>query len=129
MSIKYILDASALLALLKNEKGSEVVSKNLSSSAISAINLAEVATVLNKIGMQKKEIELLFKELDINTLAYDQESAIETGSIRNQTMKQGLSLGDRACLITAKIQKCTALTADKAWIKLPDKIAKIELIR
>ena len=129
MNVKYILDASALLALLNNEKCSEVVSKNLSFSAISTINLAEVATVLSKLGMPKNEIELLFKELDIHTLVYDRETAIETGAIRNLTIKQGLSLGDRACLITAKKQQCTALTADKAWMEIPDKIAKIKLIR
>ena len=123
------MDASALLALLNDEKGSDIVAKNLSSSAISTINIAEVATVLNKIGMPKDEIEALFNELDINTLSYDQPAAIETGAIRMQTMKQGLSLGDRACLITAKQQKSIALTADKLWAELPEKIVDIKLIR
>lgn len=129
VSVKYILDASALLALLQNEPGAEMVSKHLSTSAISTVNLAETASVLNKLGMPESEILDLFQEIDIVTLNYERDVAIATGGIRAATAKYGLSLGDRACLVTARRYQCTALTADKAWMAIQNNIAKIELIR
>ena len=118
MSVKYILDASSLLALLQNESGAEVVSKYLSVSAISAVNLAETASVLNKLGMPENEIFDLFKEMNIATLSYDRDVAISTGGMRSVTAKYGLSLGDRACLATARKHQCIALTADKVWLNI-----------
>ena len=56
MSNKYLLDASALLALLQDERGSEIVAQHILSSAISTVNLAEVASVLNKIGMPENVV-------------------------------------------------------------------------
>ena len=56
MSHKYLLDASALLALLQDERGSEIVAQHILSSAISTVNLAEVASVLNKIGMPENVV-------------------------------------------------------------------------
>jgi ribonuclease VapC len=128
MSTKYILDASALLALLQNEAGAKLVAEHLSASAISTVNLAETASVLNRLGMPENEIHKLFQELDIETLSYERNTAIATGGIKTATSKYGLSLGDRACLATAKEHQCVALTADKAWLSLDDKIAKIKLI-
>jgi len=129
MVINYILDASALLALLQGESGAEQVATCLSTSAISTVNLAETASVLNKLGMPENEISMLFHKMDITTLAFKQETAISTGGIRSVTSEHGLSLGDRACLITAREQGCTALTADKAWLKIRNPVAKIQFIR
>lgn len=46
-----ILNASAVLALLNQEQGFEVVAKYLSNSIISAVNFSEVIAVLGTIGM------------------------------------------------------------------------------
>ena len=130
MSNKYLLDASALLALLQDERGSEFVSQHILFSAISTINLAEVASVLNKIGMPENEIHELFNEMDLDILPFDKDAAIATGGIRNLTHKKGLSLGDRACLVTAKHLNRIALTADRAWLDFQQKIdIDIKLIR
>jgi len=43
MNNKYLLDASAILALLQKESGSEMVAQCIPCSAISSVNLAEVA--------------------------------------------------------------------------------------
>lgn len=130
MSNKYLLDASALLALLQGEQGSEMVAKNIPFSAVSTVNLAEVASVLNKIGMPESEIYELFSDIDIVILSYEKESAVATGGIRKLTQSKGLSLGDRACLATAKIHKRIALTADKVWLGFQEDIGvDVELIR
>jgi len=112
VSYKYVLDASAVLALLHDEPGAKVVSSHFAESVISTVNLAEVATVLNKAGMPESEIREVFQELDLATHVYGYDAAIATGGIRALTAPKGLSLGDRACLMTAKEKNCIALTTD-----------------
>ena len=130
MSNKYLLDASAILALLQGERGSEIVTQCLPFSAISAVNLAEAASVLNKVGMPESEIHELFNEMDLEVLPYEKDMAIATGGIRSITQKKGLSLGDRACLASAKQHKRIALTADKIWLDFQESIGvKIKFIR
>jgi len=130
MNNKYLLDASAILALLQKEPGSEMVTQCIPYSAISSVNLAEVASILNKLGMPENEIHELFDAMDIEILAYEKFTAIATGGIRSITQKTGLSLGDRACLATAKQHKRIALTADKAWLEFRQEIGvEIKFIR
>jgi PIN domain nuclease of toxin-antitoxin system len=130
MSNKYLLDASAILALLQNESGSDIVAQNMFFSAVSSVNLAEVVSVLNKVGMPENEIHALFDELDLQILPYDKGLAIATGCIRRLTQKKGLSLGDRACLATAKHLNLIALTADRAWFDFQAEMdVNIEFIR
>ncbi len=107
-----------------------IIRHGIPFSAISSVNLAEVASVLNKIGMPESEIDAIFNEIDLETLSYEKEAAIATGGIRSLTQKKRLSLGDRACLVTAKQHKRIALTADKLWLDFQQVIGvEIELIR
>jgi PIN domain nuclease of toxin-antitoxin system len=43
---EYLLDASAVLALIQNETGSDRVAGMLATAAMSAVNLAEVIAIL-----------------------------------------------------------------------------------
>ena len=43
---KVVLDASALLALIKNEPGSDIVEKLIGNIVMSSVNVSEVAAVL-----------------------------------------------------------------------------------
>ena len=52
----YVLDTSALLALLNREKGWELVEELLPQSVVSAVNLAEVVTRLVAVDMPREEI-------------------------------------------------------------------------
>jgi ribonuclease VapC len=44
--------------------------------------------------------------------------AVEVARLRSITRKQGLSLGDRACIALARRLNLPALTADTAWSRL-----------
>lgn len=46
-----VLDASALMALMLNEPGSDVVAANLDGAMISAVNLAEVGAKMLERGL------------------------------------------------------------------------------
>ena len=113
-----LLDASALLALLNQERGAEQVAARLPAAQISAVNLAEVVGKLSEAGMPEAEVRLTVGALGLQIVAFDAGMAFEAGKLRPLTRKAGLSLGDRACLATARILGQTVLTADRAWAKL-----------
>ncbi len=49
------MDALALLALIQNEKGADVVKPLLKESVMSTINVAEVLTALQRVDILPKE--------------------------------------------------------------------------
>jgi ribonuclease VapC len=124
----YVLDASALLALLNAEDGSDLVLRCLPQSIISTVNLAEVVTCLSKLGMPEGEIREALTVLGLEIVPFDQEQSFRAGLLNPYTQPLGLSLGDRVCLALAFITHATALTADRVWKDL-DIGVEINLIR
>jgi PIN domain nuclease of toxin-antitoxin system len=125
---KIILDASAILVLINNEKGKDVVEQYLNNALISTINFSEVITVTNRNGFDQDEISNLLKNIFPNIIDFNYDQALIAASLDQYTSKFGLSLGDRACLSLAKYKNCPILTADKIWKKL-DIDLDIKLIR
>lgn len=112
-----LLDASALLALVQDETGAEHVIAEINHAAISTINLTEVVTKLFEGGMSKEAIQKALTPLNLTIVPFDEEMAYEAGHLRLLTRKIGLSVGDRACLATARLRKIPVLTADRVWLK------------
>jgi len=112
---KVVLDASALLALLNDETGADLVRELLPDALISTVNLAEVATRLSLLGMAGEQIREVLTLLGLNMAPFDEEQAFLAGSFAAQTHSLGLSLGDRACLALASATGATAVTADHIW--------------
>lgn len=113
-----VIDASALLALLNDEPGADVVAEALPQGIISAVNLSEVVAKLCDAGMPEKAIHQALQPLGIEIVPFDEEQAYQAGLLRTSTQDFGISLGDRACLSLAKKLGIDALTADKAWAEL-----------
>jgi len=111
-----ILDSSALLALIYQESGSDIVAKE-KQVAISTVNFTEVVTKLIERGMSETDIQDTLAALNLTIVSYDEKMAYEAGKLRTSTRTLGLSLGDRACLATARIRGASVLTADKIWLK------------
>ncbi len=124
----YVLDASALLALLNGETGSEVVQEALTDAVVSSINFSEVVTRLALFGMPVNEIHDSLDILGLEIIPFDTTLAYATGELANTTRHLGLSISDRACLALAKKTGRTAVTADKIWSKV-NTSAVIKLIR
>lgn len=126
--IKNILDASAVLAVLNCEPGQKKVIPILAESAISSVNLTEVAAKLLEAGMDEAEARLAISVLGIGEIVdFTKDLAWEAARLRPLTKQYGLSLGDRACLALAINLKLPAVTADKEWSKL--KFCKVTVIR
>lgn len=130
-----VLDASALLALLKAERGNERVGALIQRAVIGAVNLAKVTTKLVREGVPIEVIrvwvdalEVQITALEVQITPFDQELAYATGALLPATRSKGLSLGDRACLALARQLGAWALTTDRAWAGLEIGV-EIEVIR
>ena len=130
MSELFVLDASALLCLLKGEQGAERVMAALPRAWISAVNLSEVYAKLADAGGAEARITQAVGGLHLRIEPFDDDQARRTGMLRPLTKSFGLSLGDRACLALAQQRGAIALTTDRVWGDLPDTIGvSIDVIR
>ncbi len=126
--IKNILDASAVLAVLNGEPGQKKVIPILAESAISSVNLTEVAAKLLDAGMDEAGARLAVSVLGIGEIVnFSEDMAWEAARLKPLAKQHGLSLGDRACLALSIKLKVPAITADKQWAKL--KLCRVILIR
>lgn len=125
---KIILDASALIALIYQEKGAELVANILEHAEISAVNLSEVIAYMIKNDIPAEQIITLFEDLSIPVIPFDEEQSFIAGKLIKTTTTKGLSFGDRACLSLAIQKNSQVYTADRIWETLPLDIA-IKLIR
>lgn len=67
----FVLDASALLALLLAEPGADRVKAELDGSVMTTVNLAEVVSHYAKLGAARPDIEALLRPLPIRWAAVD----------------------------------------------------------
>ncbi|MDJ0662661.1 MAG: type II toxin-antitoxin system VapC family toxin [Crocosphaera sp.] len=124
----YVLDASAILALLQKEPGHERINELLRESVISAVNLSEIITKLIEKNLLENEINLVLSYLNLDVISFNESLALSCARLRPLTRHLGLSLGDRACLGLAQQLNYTAITTDKAWGQLNIGIS-IEIVR
>ena len=112
----WVLDASALMALLHREPGMERVSDVIAvGAAISTVNLSEVVAKFADSGMPEIEIRRVLEAIRLDVAAFGAEDAFAAGLLRLSTRSAGLSFGDRACLALASRVGASVLTADRAW--------------
>ena len=126
--ISCVLDASAILAYLEEETGSREVEKLLDEAAVSAVNIAEVASKLAERGAPADRVRQTIQALGVEVIPCDEAIAYRIGDLRSSTKTLGLSLGDRACLATALQHNVRAITADRHW-KTVKAGARIHVIR
>lgn len=123
-----VLDASAVIAVLRNEAGAAQVRQSLSESNVSAVNVAEIVAKLIDYGADPDEAQQVFSILPCRVVPFDIDQALSAGTMRERVRGLGLSLGDRACLALAEAMKLPALTSDTRWTKFNSTI-EIRLIR
>jgi ribonuclease VapC len=125
---KYVLDASAVLALLNRETGQDKVAAALGDSVISAVNFCEVMGKLIDNGLSEDEARESIDLLNMEVISFDIDLAHVAAKLRARTKNLGLSLGDRSCLALGLALRQTVVTADREWATLRLGI-KIEIIR
>ena len=109
-----VLDASAILAFLQGEDGSDVVEEALSGGSLcGAANWSEAAQKVAAAGRDWSLARALLLSYGIQVepvTVLDAEWAA-----RRWRRGGGLSLADRLCLALAERLDLVALTADGAW--------------
>ena len=116
-----VLDASALLAYLQRERGSEQVRDAIGEGA--AIGAANWAEVLSKLVDAGEDAVALAGRLEreglidnaVAVVPLTAEDALAIAQLRQATRAAGLSLGDRACLALGRRLGLPVLTTDRAW--------------
>jgi PIN domain nuclease of toxin-antitoxin system len=132
---QFVLDASALLSMLLDERGHERVDRILDRSRIHAVNLAEVVGRLVRSGMPAERAVATLQELHLEVEGeFGARQAEFCGALLGTRRELGLSLGDCVCLTTAAWSGAVAATADRRWKELEgtvvnDETIRVELIR
>ena len=114
----YVLDASAVLAYINAEPGSEMVEEVLFSSTISSANLTEVFSKLVRSGMDAEETRDVLLQCCPSVTAVDREQAETAGIIHAAVTHLGISYADCACLSLGARCDRPVLTADHKWEEL-----------
>jgi ribonuclease VapC len=113
-----VLDASALLAYLQDEPGSEMIDKVLAESVMSSVNWAEVVQKSIAAGVNTDGMLDDLQALGLRIEPFTTEDGELAGKLWRHTHQAGLSLGDRSCLSLGLRLKVPVLTSDRAWTSL-----------
>lgn len=137
-----VMDASAVLASLLGEKGSERVQdlwgRARAGVYMSALNAGEVADILLRKtppALREEAGETVAEtllSLPLEIVPDDAALAIEAARLRARLPDEALSRGDAYCIALARRLGGAVVTADKPWAKLNrrhDLGAPIRLIR
>jgi ribonuclease VapC len=124
-----VLDASAVLALIHNEPGDDLVAEHLQGAILCAANLAEVVGKLVDADIDVGRLRVLLSAAGVSVEPLTAADAELAGALRAIEGGRKLSLGDRCCLaLTARVMPAVVLTADRAWADL-DLPIQVRLIR
>lgn len=129
-----LLEASAVLALLRREDGYELVRAALQARNcfISSVTLTELEGKLIGRGeytpnQVREALQMLAPIL--REVSFDARCREKSTFYYARKNPYNLSLGDAACLGTAEALGLDVLTAEQNWARLPDLPMRIELIR
>ncbi|MGD9721468.1 MAG: type II toxin-antitoxin system VapC family toxin [Pirellulales bacterium] len=108
-----VLDASALIAFLRNEPGADIVRDRLRGSSISAVNYSEVLKKTIELKGTADEARVRIDALPISIVPFDVEQAVGSAALYPLSKPHGLSFADRACLALGISCNVDVLTTEK----------------
>lgn len=114
----YVLDASAILALVNDEPGADFVEGLLSLAWMSAVNVSEVLQKAAKDDLWEPGFDSDLEALGVRIESFGRDDARLTAAMWEAAPRAGLSLADRACLALAYRLDLPAVTTDSIWSDL-----------
>jgi PIN domain nuclease of toxin-antitoxin system len=124
-----VFDASAIIALLRNEPGADAVAAHIGDGLISAVNLQEVVKSLLRRGVPLDVARTMIEALHLDVRSHGVEDAFAAATLHAATVAFGSGLGDRSCMALAIAENLPALTTDKVWAQLAIPGLKVKLAR
>jgi PIN domain nuclease of toxin-antitoxin system len=127
-----VLDASAALAVVRDEPGADVVEEVLlqGDCSLCVVNWIEVAQRATALGLDPDPYLDMLMQAGVRFEPLILADADRAAALHAPTKHAGLSLADRCCLALAARLECPAYTADAAWNRLGDGVpVDVRLIR
>ena len=115
---KAVLDASAIIAFVRRERGHEIVQQWLTDATICAVNYAEALQKLADTDHERMLMHAAIANLRVAIIDFDRQLADCVASIYPHTTK-GISLADRTCLALGMEPGAPVVTGDHKWSELP----------
>ena len=103
-----VFDASAVLALLQDEPGSDQLRQFQRDAVVNAVNTAEVLAKLVNRGVPAPIAQAAYDALHLETTPFDADLAL----ISARFVHKGVSLGDR-CFLAAAHRHGSGWTSDR----------------
>ena len=116
---RVVLDASAILAVARNEPGADVVNTHRANAIISAVNHMEVVSKLLRFDIPMNEIEVFLSEAFPTVTEFDQQQAAVAARLHAENRSNRLGYADAACLALAMTRGIPVVTGDRKWTMIP----------
>lgn len=114
---KVVLDATAVLAFLRDEKGADFVRERLLDAVISSISLSEVyVKTLAKKGSLAM-VKAVIGNFDMEVVPFEESTAEMAARVSELTQDAGMSFADRACLALAAGRNIPVVTSNPCWLE------------
>lgn len=125
---KAVLDASAVIAVLRAEAGFENILPYLRGALISSVNVAEILCLSRSRGSKPEQDDYALKQMLLERVAFDNEQAHLVASIFTKTSGGNMGFADRACIALGLQHQLPVITGDREWLKY-DVGVEIKLFR
>lgn len=110
-----VLDASAVIALVRDEPGADRVAEHLGNAVISAVNFQEVVKALLQRGFEIDVVREILDNLRLDIHPHDADAAVASALLVSETAQYGRGIGDRTCMALGIALGCPVLTTDREW--------------
>ncbi|MBL8891570.1 MAG: PIN domain-containing protein [Planctomycetaceae bacterium] len=121
---KYVLDHSAITAVLRREPGHEKILPHLFGSMVSALTIAELLTTAASNGADLETSFESLKRLKLEIVAFTDAHAVRLANLVNSPKTSTLSQSELFVICLAMEKKATIVTTNRVLssMALPVKI-------
>ena len=119
-----VFDATAVLALLQDEPGADVLRRLQGEAIVNAVNAAEVLGKLVSRGFPVYDAQAALEALHLEVEAFEPDMA----AVSAQFVHKGVSLGDRCFLASAR-RHGSGWTSDHALSALGSRLVSLNFFR
>jgi ribonuclease VapC len=124
-----VFDASAVVAVLRNEAGARFIVPYCSGGVLSTVNLQEAIKILRAGGFSQESVAYLIDALRFEIVPHSMEDAYQAAELVNSMRQYGSSIGDRTCMALGISRNLPVLTTNRAWMQLSIPGLKVLLAR